>query len=310
MASRLRTAVVVAVSALLLAVGAPAVAVADPVIPSPAQAPTEGLEGANDFSCRPPAEHPRPVVLVHGTWADAQASWKSLVPVLKSEGYCVFALDYGYKATLSYGNPLNLFGGDDIAQSAQELGRFVDSVLATTGASQVDIVGHSQGGTLARQYMKFDGGADYLNPAANKVHTLVTLGATNHGTTYDSKQIVGDIAQQFGIPVTFVAAATVGPSAVQQFAGSPFMQLLNAGGDTMPGVDYTIIATHLDTVSTPPEATFLTAGAGATVDNVWVQDGCPSNPTTHATLPTDPRAMWMVMRGLDRSYADRVASPC
>ena len=47
-----------------------------------------------------------------------------------------------------------------------------------TGASQVDIVGHSQGGMMPRYYIKFLGGAA-------KVHTLVGLAPSNHGTTLD-----------------------------------------------------------------------------------------------------------------------------
>ena len=41
---------------------------------------------------------------------------------------------------------------------------------------------------------------------------------------------------------------------------------LNSGGDTMPGIDYTVVASRNDSISTPPEATFLTAGPGATVE--------------------------------------------
>ena len=251
-------------------------------------------------SCSP--EHPRPVVLVHGTWVDGPDTWSTLTPQLEAEGYCVFTLEYGYRAEPGE-NLLQTYGGDDIATSARELRAYVDDVRSRTGAADVDIVGHSQGGVVARQYLKFEGGAD-------AVHTLVTLGATNHGTTFSAGQLIGSLAQQFGLPVGEVAAAAVGPSFVQQMVGSSFLDVLNAGGDTVPGVDYTVIATRADTVSTPPENTFLAAGPGATVDNVWVQDGCPSNTAGHMELTTDPRALWMVQRGLDRSYADRVPSPC
>lgn len=257
---------------------------------------------AEPASCSPSGAHPRPVVLVHGTWVDGPDTWSTLAPQLGAEGYCVFTLEYGYRADPG-SNLLQTYGGDDIAASSRELATFVDDVRGRTGAEQVDIVGHSQGGVVARQYLKFDGGAD-------AVHTLVTLGATNHGTTFSAGQLIGSLAEQFGLPVGEVAAAAVGPSFVQQMVGSNFLGALNADGDTVPGVDYTVIATRSDTVSTPPENTFLTAGPGASVDNVWVQDGCPQNTATHMELTSDPRAVWMIQRGLDRSYADRVPSPC
>ena len=62
-----------------------------------------------------------------------------------------------------------------IRDSAAELGGFVDQVLAATGASEVDIVGHSQGGMMPRWYLKFLGGAD-------EVHTLIGISPSNHGT--------------------------------------------------------------------------------------------------------------------------------
>src|SRR5881392_1747130 len=113
---------------LIVALAA-ATAVAVAVAAAPASA-------YNDFSCRPSAAHPVPVVLVHGTFANSAGSWTLVDTALRADGYCTFALDYGNNATGA------------IEDSAQQLSDFVDQVLAATGASKVSIVGHSQGGMM------------------------------------------------------------------------------------------------------------------------------------------------------------------
>ena len=57
--------------------------------------PTAAPPGANDWSCRPTQAHPYPVILVHGTLANAAFTWQALSPLLANAGYCVFALNYG-----------------------------------------------------------------------------------------------------------------------------------------------------------------------------------------------------------------------
>ena len=136
---------------------------------------TASPPGANDFSCKPSKAHPLPVILVHGTFADMSDSWQALSPLLANHGYCVFALNYGsYEGSGEVG----IYATGDIAQSAEQLGGFVTRVLSATGASKVDLVGHSQGGMMPRYYLRFLGGA-------TKVHTLVGLSPSNHGTTVD-----------------------------------------------------------------------------------------------------------------------------
>ncbi len=136
---------------------------------------TASPPGANNWSCKPSAAHPRPVVLVHGTFIDMSASWQALSPLLVNHGYCVFALNYG---SSNGSGAIGVYATGEISASAGELSSFVDQVLAATGARQVDLVGHSQGGMMPRYYLKFGNGAA-------KVHTLVGLAPSNHGTTVE-----------------------------------------------------------------------------------------------------------------------------
>src|SRR6266536_3329465 len=58
---------------------------ADPSAPPP---------GVN-VPCTPSAAHPRPVVLVNGTFANMTDDWSFLGPTLANAGYCVFSTPLG-----------------------------------------------------------------------------------------------------------------------------------------------------------------------------------------------------------------------
>ncbi|WP_346777422.1 alpha/beta fold hydrolase [Streptomyces sp. HNM0575] len=217
--------------------------------------------GWNDYKCKPSEEHPRPVVLVHGTGGNAVDNWLGMAPYLKERGYCVFSLDYGqYK-----GIPL-LHGLGSVEDSAAQLDEFVDKVLEATGTGKVDIVGHSQGGMLPRYYMKFLGGQD-------KVNALVGIAPSNHGTTLNGLTKLVDLIPGLGDAVDGLA-----PSLLEQEEGSDLLNRLNEGGDTLPGVKYTVIATKYDEVVTPYKSQFL---QGPDVNNVLLQDLCPTDISEH-----------------------------
>ncbi|WP_072806641.1 esterase/lipase family protein [Rhodococcoides yunnanense] len=270
--------------------------------------------GANDWSCVPTEAHPRPVVLVHGTGADMATTWQTMAPALADQGYCVYALDYGAVQTLLDPNRV-IWGLGDIAESAGRLATFIDTVLASTDAEKVDIVGHSQGGTVARQYLKFNGGADDANPASSKVENLVTLGGTNHGTNFGDIQQMYLILAAAGLDQTIISEMLFGLTGLgtagrQQLIGSPLLQRLNAGGEVEPGVRYTVVGTKFDKVVTPPERTFLDPSGSADVHNLWVQDGCEANAVPHQGLTFDARVTYIVQTALDPAYADTHTAPC
>ncbi|MEU7579237.1 alpha/beta fold hydrolase [Streptomyces sp. NPDC041068] len=253
--------------------------------------------GVNDWSCRPGSGHPRPLVLVHGTLESGQM-WKKAAPVYKAAGYCVFALDYGRT-----GGALSLVAGGvgRVADSAKQLGVFVEGVLAATGAGQVDVVGHSQGGMMPRQYMKFEGGA-------KKVHTLVGISPSNHGTR--SEFLDSLFKDDWGLAALLAPIAALlptgdildlpCPACTDQMAGSKFLTRLGEGGDTLPGVTYQVIASKYDTVVTPPREQFL---QGDKVSNVYLQDVCPDNRSGHQRTATDPLATRIALNALDPAHA-------
>ncbi|WP_328402341.1 alpha/beta fold hydrolase [Streptomyces sp. NBC_00390] len=269
--------------AVALAVTPAATATATTTAASTAAAPSSGW---NDYSCKPSTAHPRPVVLVHGTLGNSIDNWLVLAPYLVKRGYCVFSLDYGQLPNVPF-----FHGLGPIDKSAEQLKAFVDKVLASTGAAKTDIVGHSQGGMMPRYYLKFLGGA-------SKVNALVGLAPNNHGTTLNG---FTELLPYFPGAEDLISTHT--PGLADQMSGSAFMTRLNEGGDTVPGVRYTVIATRYDEVVTPFRSQYLN---GANVRNVLLQDLCPIDLSEHLAIGVfDLIAYHEVANALDPANAKR-----
>ncbi len=242
--------------ALLLPVGLTVVLTGPAEADSAPTYPTLGYPpaGANDWSCRPTAARPEPAVIVHGTFGDQKSLLDNLSLALKRDGFCVYALDYGNRAT------------GPIEGSAQQLKDFVAKVLAATGASKVELVGHSQGGMMPRYYIKNLGGDAY-------VEDLVGLAPSNHGTT---------VNQAF-------SSSPYCTSCDQQKYDSPFLRALNSPDETPGAVDYTQVETTHDQVVVPYTSAFLTPGPQST--NITLQDRCPGDQSEHLSIPMDRQAI-------------------
>jgi triacylglycerol esterase/lipase EstA (alpha/beta hydrolase family) len=251
--------------------------------------PTASPPGANDWSCKPSAAHPEPVILVHGTFGDRSDSWQALSPLLYDNGYCVFALNYG---SFNGSGALGIYATGKIENSAAQLQAFVNRVLAATGASKVDLVGHSQGGMMPRYYIKHLGGA-------SKVHTLVGLAPSNHGTTLNG---IFTLASYFPGSNVFLADC---PACQEQEAGSPFITNLNAGAETNPNVNYTVIESANDEVVTPYTSAFLAPATNVT--NILLQDQCSLDQGEHLSMPYDHIADADVLTALDPAYPQHPA---
>lgn len=122
---------------------------AAPLPPETPRLPTEGRS------------HP-PVILLHG-FADNRSVFVLLRRSLTRHGW-------PHLVSLNY-SPLTF----DIRTAAELLARQIEEICARTGHRQVDVVGHSLGGLIARYYaQRLDGD--------NRIRTLITLGTPHEGT--------------------------------------------------------------------------------------------------------------------------------
>ncbi|XMN06912.1 lipase family alpha/beta hydrolase [Streptomyces griseobrunneus] len=131
--------------------------------PDPPPGPSPGTPPGTRLSPLPgsPAAE-RPVVLLHG-FIDNRSVFVLLRRTLARHGR-------RHLASLNY-SPLTR----DLRTAAELLGRHVEEICARTGQREVDIVGHSLGGLIARYYVQRLGGD-------RRVRTLVTLGTPHGGT--------------------------------------------------------------------------------------------------------------------------------
>lgn len=258
--------------------------------------------GSNDWNCKPSLVHPRPVILIHGTWVDQYQSFAALAPRLAEEGYCVFSLNLG-KTKGAESVMAQRYGTNLIGQSAKELAGFVKRVLVATQSPQVDLLGWSQGGLIIRSYLKDEGGANPTDPTKHQVKRVVTLGAPHRGTTLSG---VATLARWGGL--LGMAPELLGPAAAQMVVGSEFLRGLNEGGETFPGIEYTAIYSPFDEIVNPAENASLQAVAGATVHNINVHEDCALDFSTHEALPYAKRSVAFALNALDPGASRKI--PC
>lgn len=153
-----------------------------------------GNRGAREHVTLPSsgtAEQPRPVLVIHGYLA-TRGSLHLLERQLTERGLVVMTYSLG---------PVHL---GDIRDSAGLIARKVESIVAQTEVTHVDIVGHSMGGLVGLDYLKRLGGR-------HRVRRLIMLGTPTHGTW---SALLG------------LVTAPLGLASLQLLPGSPFLREL------------------------------------------------------------------------------------
>ena len=152
-----------------------------------------------------------PVLLIHGYLA-TRGSLHLLERHLAERGHIVISYPLGF--------PVNL---GDIRDSAGLIARKVESIVAQTGVTKIDVVAHSLGGLVGLYYLKRLGGR-------HRVRRLIMLGTPAQGTW---SALLG------------LVTAPLGRASLQLLPGSPFLREL--GEVPLPkGVDVISIGAMRD----------------------------------------------------------------
>jgi pimeloyl-ACP methyl ester carboxylesterase len=152
-----------------------------------------------------------PVLLIHGYLA-TRGSLHLLERHLADRGHIVISYPLGF--------PVNL---GDIRDSAGLIARKVESIVAQTGVTKIDVVAHSLGGLVGLYYLKRLGGR-------HRVRRLIMLGTPAQGTW---SALLG------------LVTAPLGRASLQLLPGSPFLREL--GEVPLPkGVDVISIGAMRD----------------------------------------------------------------
>jgi len=182
-----------------------------------------------------------PVIFLHGN--NDTPFTTSCNPFGRIQAFAQFFLDNGYsprelwglgyqgdQCDLQQDNTFRSGISHTTAAAVPLLRQFVQAVLDFTGAKRIDIVAHSLGVTVAREWMLQDN-------AFRKVRALVAIDGPNHG--------IIDCSPSLANFYQLVNGGGFKPSsAVCDEYGSDHTQLLtvlNAGGETPPPTHYLVI---------------------------------------------------------------------
>ena len=222
------------------------------------------------LSCPPTADlSHQPVLLIHGTGADASIWQLNYVPLLTSRGFDVCTV------TL----PLHSWG--DI-QNATEYVVHAVRIMAARYDQKVAMIGHSQGAAEMVWAIK------WWPDIGPLISDYIGLAGANHGAP---------IAEQVCL------LGICPPAAWQLKPESQFFATMNADDETPGALPYSSIYSETDTPAVAP--TSVIAGAS----NIAVQQLCPGREVSHAQILSDAVAFALVMDALTHpgpASADRI----
>lgn len=253
-----------------------------------AASPAEAASGGNnDFSCRPSAAHPNPVVLLHGTFATYYEDLNFLQADLAARGYCTFSLTYGAYPQFPF-----VGGLAPIAESSVEIKNYVEKVRSATGAAKVDVVGHSEGGLQSLYLAKMQG-------ISQEIGRVVAIAPPTHGA--DASGLLTLAYKLLGQSTWDNIVKTLGlPVFADELKDGTAIKALNNGPVAQPGIAYTIITSRYDELVTPTETSFVREPG---VRNQYVQDFCPLDPVGHIGEAYDLNVWHLVRNALDPAHA-------
>ncbi len=208
-------------------------------------------------------EYREPVLLVHGTftYGEENFSW-NYRPWLEARGFDV--------CTVSY--PDRGMGDQQIA--AEYVVHAVNQIHRRSGR-QVDMMGHSQGGSMPRWAIRWW-------PSVQKaVDDFVLIAPPSHGT-----QIAAN-ATSSPFPVA--------PGFTQFDPSSEYVKAVNCGDETPGEIDYTVIYAWTDELVQPalptPTAALDWGREEANTVNLSIQELCPGRPVDHVSIGTTDSAV-------------------
>lgn len=191
----------------------------------------------------PPAHNP--IVFVHG-WHGSASTWTTMIGRFKADGWTDAEL-YNFVYSSDQSN----------ATTASLLSAKVDSILAATGATKVDIVSHSMGALSTRYFARNLGGD-------GKIDAWVSLGGPNHGTQ--------------------TAYACFTAACQEMYPGSTFLKNLNAVDETPGAPRYATWWSPCDEVINPDNSVPLSGGAVNTQTACLTHSNLHENATVYAQV--------------------------
>lgn len=173
-----------------------------------------------------PGRGARPVVLVHG-YAMARSNFLILARRLRAAGLGpIHAYEYWSMASTS--------------RAAAGLERYLERLCERRGYAEVDLIGHSLGGLVARHAVTIGG-------AAARVGRVVTLGSPHRGTR---TSVLG-----------------IGPASREMRPDSPYLRALERA--VLPDdIEALSIWSHADSMLDPPDTGSWPAGPSRVYDDL------------------------------------------